>query len=296
MKKILSLSLVLLLISGTAQAQLFKKLGDAAKKAAENAVTRQTEKRTEDAVNKTIDGVFDGNDDSSNNSKNNNNDYQEPEQQSDNTNNAASVISANTPKAAEMAYAKSDFVPGDEIIFDDNLVGEQLGEFPSQWDLLGGNAEISKVDGTNAIYFDQSTTLAPLMKNTKSYLTDSYTIEFDFYVSKDVKGWWRIELMGEDGNRKSNIELWSEPDANRTIEGSWTTTTGEHRTSSSKADLSAEGWHRISISFNKRALKVYFDGLRTMNVPNVIQANWFRIFATQKHYIKDIYIFFRRWR
>ncbi|MDR1861090.1 MAG: zinc ribbon domain-containing protein, partial [Bacteroidales bacterium] len=35
-----------------------------------------------------------------------------------------------TPKAAEMAYAKSDFVPGDEIIFSDDFANEQMGEFP----------------------------------------------------------------------------------------------------------------------------------------------------------------------
>ena len=38
--------------------------------------------------------------------------------------------------AQETTYAKSDFVPGDEIIFDDNFEGERLGEFPLSWDLL----------------------------------------------------------------------------------------------------------------------------------------------------------------
>ena len=38
-----------------------------------------------------------------------------------------------------MAYAKSDFVAGDEIIFEDDQSGEKMGEFPSMWDLLGGN-------------------------------------------------------------------------------------------------------------------------------------------------------------
>jgi len=67
--KLLFVTVALLLAGSTVQAQLLKKLGDTAKKAAENAVTRQTEKRTDDAVNKTIDGAFDGNNDSSNNSK-----------------------------------------------------------------------------------------------------------------------------------------------------------------------------------------------------------------------------------
>jgi hypothetical protein len=53
-------------------------------------------------------------------------------------------------KAVEMAYAKSDFVAGDEIIFDDDLTSEQLGEFPSQWDLTGGTCEVVSVNGKKA--------------------------------------------------------------------------------------------------------------------------------------------------
>ena len=32
--------------------------------------------------------------------------------------------------AQETTYAKSDFVPGDEIFFDDNFEREKVGEFP----------------------------------------------------------------------------------------------------------------------------------------------------------------------
>jgi hypothetical protein len=46
-----------------------------------------------------------------------------------------------------MAYVKSDFVAGDEIIFDDPMDNEQMGEFPSQWDLYKGTAEIASVNG-----------------------------------------------------------------------------------------------------------------------------------------------------
>jgi outer membrane protein OmpA-like peptidoglycan-associated protein len=262
------------------------RLGRRVGRAAEEAVTRKAEQAVERGVDKATDP------DTYKGDGNNQQPAPETAAPADTPASGQQAPAAQAPQAQslEMTYAKSDFVPGDEIIFDDQLVGEQLGEFPSMWDLIGGNAEISKIDGENVIYFDESTTLAPLMKNPKNYLAESYTIEFDFYVSEEVTGWWRIELMGEDNFRKSNIELWSEPNANRVIEGSWVTTTGEDRNSGSKADLSREGWHHLAISFNRRALKVYFDGLRTMNVPNVAQANWCRIFATTKHYIKNIRI------
>ncbi|MFA5277848.1 MAG: hypothetical protein WC377_05145, partial [Bacteroidales bacterium] len=53
-------------------------------------------------------------------------------------------------RRATMEWAKSDFVAGDEIFFEDNLTGEKLGEFPSRWDIIEGNAEVVKIDGENA--------------------------------------------------------------------------------------------------------------------------------------------------
>lgn len=32
-----------------------------------------------------------------------------------------------------LSWAKYDFVPGDKVIFEDNLEGEENGEFPSRW-------------------------------------------------------------------------------------------------------------------------------------------------------------------
>ena len=291
-------TLALLFTCSMAQAQFNRRLENAVRNSAENAAVRQAERRTEQAVNKAIDDAFDPNRNNEGNTNNNNSGNAQPANNSQptggNAENSSQPATAESEsvqgvKAAEMAYAKSDFVPGDEVMFDDQLASEKMGEFPSQWDLLEGNAEISKINGENVIYMDRSTTIAPLMKNPKNYLPESYTIEFDFYIEKEHPGWWNIELLEPDGNyRKSNIELWSKADANRTIEGSWTTTGNENRSSGSKADLSAVGWHRISISFNQRALKVYFDGVRTMNVPNVAQAGWFRIHGTDKHFIRDI--------
>ena len=56
------------------------------------------------------------------------------------------LLIATTAKAQESNYAKTDFVPGDEIIFDDNFEHEKLGEFPLRWDLLDGYAETAHQD------------------------------------------------------------------------------------------------------------------------------------------------------
>ena len=38
-------------------------------------------------------------------------------------------------KEAELKWSKYDFVPGDQVIFEDDLLSEENGEFPSRWDL-----------------------------------------------------------------------------------------------------------------------------------------------------------------
>ena len=188
--KLVSLVFALSLVSITAQAQFGKKLGNAVQKSAENATVKKAEQKTEQAVNKSIDKATDPN--TYKNDENNNAPANPPQQQqadtpsnSSNTNTVPNASPAQSPqdpvKSAEMTYAKSDFVAGDEIIFEDLLIGEKLGEFPSMWDLLGGNAEIAKVNGENAILFVQGTEITPLMKTPKNYLSESYTVEFDFY-------------------------------------------------------------------------------------------------------------------
>ncbi len=86
-------------------------------------------------------------------------------------------------RRAQMEWAKSDFVAGDEIFFEDNLVGKQLGEFPSHWDIIEGNAEVVRIDGENAIMLLDDARLVPSWKTSNGSfrmfspwnLTFSYT-------------------------------------------------------------------------------------------------------------------------
>ena len=61
-----------------------------------------------------------------------------------------------------LVWSKYDFVPGDKIIFEDALSGEENGEFPSRWDLMRGNVEVAQFDGENVIMFgDGASTIVP---------------------------------------------------------------------------------------------------------------------------------------
>ena len=82
------------------------------------------------------------------------------------------LFAAMAAMAQETNYAKSDFVPGDEIIFDDNFDKEKLGEFPLRWDLLDGYAETAQQKGRNVIAFTDNGLgqVMPLMKKKWDWL------------------------------------------------------------------------------------------------------------------------------
>ena len=96
------------------------------------------------------------------------------------------VKPAGKKQSIETVYAKSDFVRGDVIIFEDLMDNEQLGEFPSMWDLIEGSAEVISINGKKAIFRSDKEEgtyiVAPLMKNPNNYLPEKYTIEMDLWL------------------------------------------------------------------------------------------------------------------
>ena len=284
MKRIVMMLVVLVAVGGTtevsAQAWL-KKLGKKVENAAKNAVERNAERKTEDAVDKVFNGEI-GKKNKNNNGNNN------ADEVYDNGNGDATAQGGKQKvKTAEMSWNKFDFVSGDEIMFEDNQANEQLGEFPSQWDALGGSAEIVSINGTNAIEIMNRGTIIPLMKE-KHYLPELFTVEFDFFFHNSgrkyeqysgdwVNAWFHIQFY--DANNKKCFEGRIIPQTREWREDftsyktgmrySWNAS-GENRNGESQeVELTTEDWHRVSISFNKRALKLYLDQTRLFNIPNM---------------------------
>jgi OmpA-OmpF porin, OOP family len=187
-------------------------------------------------------------------------------------------------EGSNVDWSKFDFVPGDEIIFEDNLEGERNGEFPGKWDLVDGVIENANVDGHNVIMFRKGNInstggIVPLMKNSKEdYLPDEFTIEFDAYFDQPGRIY---RLLLYDGKNQKNLNRAENPQSNnrndrvriyqnavdygsseRSYYPGFSAGSGEGR-------ISSPGWRRISISFNKRALKVYLDDVRLLNIPNL---------------------------
>ena len=200
---------------------------------------------------------------------------------------------AGSQKTNVSEYVKSDFVPGDEIIFEDLVEGEQLGEFPSKWDLERGNAEIARLNGEQVIALNgDDSWITPLMKNgSKNYLGDVFTLEFDLLYDdshKDGAPQIELDIMAPDEGRDAEIYTFyfnlgfdkQQIECAYVKMGESSNVAKDGYSSKEEVGPLNDGkWHHYAVSFNKRALKFYVDGIRIINVPAAkAGAGWFTIF------------------
>ena len=89
-------------------------------------------------------------------------------------------VPAQPKKQVETSYAKTDYVPGDEIFFEDIFENEKIGEFPLRWDLLDGYVETASLEGRKVLAFTDNGLgqVMPLMKDNKwNWLPEIFTLE-----------------------------------------------------------------------------------------------------------------------
>ena len=258
--------------AATADAQGFlKRLKDRALNSAENAISNKVDSKIYEETNDAMDDALDGK--KSKKSKKSSS-YDEEEAV------AEDEAPAAKKKTAHGEEVKSDFVPGTVVIFEDNLQGEQMGEFPSKWDLIENNAEVAKMNGKMAIKFEHgsNTEITPLIKDgNKKYLPEFYTLEFDFFATgkEDTNTAYRLYLNSE--NDRHNSSIWfsqdrmtwdiQKPNSDDNVNGN----------ASLEDIMELNDWNHFALSFNKRALKVYVNGKRIINIPNAKAMDWFSV-------------------
>ncbi|MDX2415360.1 MAG: OmpA family protein, partial [Bacteroidales bacterium] len=213
----------------------------------------------------------------------------EAQGQATGANKASGVAVAKNPdKALALNWSKYDFVPGDKIIFEDNLMFEENGEFPSRWDLHQGTIENAAFGGDNVIMFRSAQSrIVPYLKNpTIDYLPEIFTIEFDLFL---YGGGLRVSFSDLKNQRPPH----GQKDLN--IGGQ------DMYLPPAQSDLPNGGsiknrWAHISIAYTNGKMKAYIDETRLINIPHFptnpqgvsLYAGW----ASDKNpvYIKNIRI------
>ena len=173
---------------------------------------------------------------------------------------AAGSKSANTSDPV-LSWSKYDFVPGDKVIFEDNLTGEKNGEFPSRWDLQEGNVECANLDSDNVIMFRQyASTVVPFMKNPESdYLPDIFTVEFDAYIPHDYIAVYFYDLKNQRApGGEARLYVWGKGMELGPAESSLPGGVNLEKT-----------WIHIAIAYTSGKMKAYINETRLINIPNL---------------------------
>ena len=266
------IAVAFLFIGGNAQAQFWKKVGKSAEKAAERAVIRKTEQKASKETERGMDVILgNGKKKKKQSSKKKKNDDEMQNEGHANTSNEPETTnqSANaTPPKAQSTY---NFVPGDKVIFKDDLANEESGEFPSRWDLSSGSAENASMGGFNIINFENRSIITPLIE-TESYLPEVFTIEFDAYFNDVYSSWQSYDIRFWQGTNQLKVGKDIFYPIKVFKDGATTNTTvkgvAKKYDAHNETIGKSTGWKHIAISFNKRSLKVFVDEYRALNIPN----------------------------
>ena len=232
---------VFLLAPVSAEAQVLKKL----KKKVERKVEKKVDKEIDDAIDK--------------DKKDPKDEEKKADEKKGTKEQQDSIKEAQKPA---LVWSKYDFVPGDEVIFEDNLVGEENGEFPSRWDLVDGTTENAEFGGEPIIMLRGGhPEIIPYMKNAESdYLPEVFTVEFDLYVNNPNS----FQVFFYDRKNQRATAKYRELDI-------------RHQ----RMNLSPAGsklpdnesiqdrWAHIAIAYTKGKLKAYIDETRLINIPRL---------------------------
>jgi len=184
---------------------------------------------------------------------------------------AAARSSGAQQSQATLKWNKYDFIPGEKIIFEDDQVGEENGEFPSRWDLAGGgNVENASFGEQNVIYFKEaSSCIVPFFKEpAKDNLPDLFTVEFDCWFEPDEYCQYLVSFYDHKNQSESPIGI--DPlIINANHAGINDLGEGYYPGFEEKGEITSGYWRHVAISFNTRALKVYLDDARVVNIPNL---------------------------
>lgn len=164
----------------------------------------------------------------------------------------------------QLVWSKYDFVPGENVIFEDDLSNEENGEFPMRWDLVRGNVEVAEFEGENVIMFrDGAPTIIPYMKNTTAdYLPDVFTIEFDLFVGGDN---FKVYLYDRKNQKSGSPSGYTYFNINyyRMEFGQSSSRHPDEKT------LDKRRWVHVAIAYNHGKLKAYMDETRLINIPRI---------------------------
>ncbi len=186
-----------------------------------------------------------------------------PNNFSSNSSNQPNMNQGVSQNSSLKVYGNYDFVPGENILFEDNFQDGQEGEFPDKWDLEKGQAVLNKVNGELALFITQGNYayVTPLVKN-KAYLTDPFTVELDYYVQTEQRNGVRVFIECADNSQKG---IYFGPAGD--VSSDYFIRDFSSPFPDTNAKLFGQ-WHHAAFIFKNGQIKTYVDQYRVTIMPN----------------------------
>ena len=176
---------------------------------------------------------------------------------------AATPAPPPAPVAEDMTlYTKYDFVPGDRVIFYDDLSGEEEGEFPYRWSLDQGVFEIARMNGQYWILCTDDGNIRP--KIPAGPFPEQYTVELEWWCNgpEFSTPYFYLYWVDANGRDLGTLCVYGRNATDLAIHG---------KTLASKTmpEYFSRGLHTMRVMATKRSMKCYVDNVRVANVPKV---------------------------
>ncbi|HEY2722278.1 MAG TPA: OmpA family protein [Chitinophagaceae bacterium] len=253
MKKLFVFLVLTASFSLAANSQILKKLGDKLKDKTNQKVDQKTDQTIDKGLDKTDDAT----------KKNSDNSTTDAQKNGD----ANTSTDATSTEPPLKVYANYDFVPGDTVVFEEHFTDDQDGEFPSHWNLEKGQGLLNNLKGTPAFFLTEGNYVEvdPRMK-TKTYLTDPFTIEFDYYPTEGAYGIVVFLKYIKDGDEQSaNVQFETKGGVNT---GYFPKDFSANYPGNTEQGFTNK-WHHCAMIYKNNQLKFYVDQSRVLVVPNV---------------------------
>ena len=175
----------------------------------------------------------------------------------------ASTITAYAGSASVSSVStKFDYLPGDNVLFMDDFSQEELGEFPSRWNLAIGTFEVAEMGGERWLRCTASDGTIRMKLPAMEALPEFWTLEFDFHGTAPMASALTVRAVNARGKAAWEATFPQGNDMALRSGDIFSTTPLEGMTTPA-------GRHHVMFMARGQALKVYIDQQRMASVPDI---------------------------
>jgi outer membrane protein OmpA-like peptidoglycan-associated protein len=157
---------------------------------------------------------------------------------------------------------KFDYVPGDSVLFLDDFTGDDLGEFPAHWKLVGGTFEVAEMNGERWLRGMSPDGRVRLKLPFEGPLPDLWTLDLDLYGTEPMAAAFSVRALGDAENEAWEAVYPHDKDLAFRSGDIYSTTPLENST--------VAGRHHMSFMARGKSIKAYMDRQRLANVPEIV--------------------------